>query len=110
VSGHRNEAARTVNDGEGEQAPAAASWIATVEVDGEAVLLDERNGTLHHLDPVATVVWARFDGQVTLDELARELSDAFGAEPARVRDDLLAFARQARAQHLLEEESGLTTE
>jgi hypothetical protein len=110
VSEHRSEAARTLKDGGGEQAPVAASWVATVELDGEAVLLDERNGTLHHLDPVATVVWARFDGVVTLDELARELSDGFGAEPARVRDDLLAFARQLRAQRLLAPGSGVTTE
>ena len=90
-----------------DDAPAAASWVATVELDGEAVLYDERAGTLHHLDPVATVVWARFDGLVTLDTLARELSDAFGVERERVRGDLLAFAGQLRAQQLLEEVPGL---
>jgi hypothetical protein len=87
---------------DGASAPRGAPWIATVELDGEAVLFDERTGALHHLDAVASIVWARMDGSVTLDALAKEFSAAFGAGRAQVRDDLLAFARQLQAQELLE--------
>jgi hypothetical protein len=86
---------------DGRSAPAAAPWVATVELDGEAVLFDERAGTLHHLDQVATIIWVRFDGSITLDALAGELSATFGAEPEQVRDDLLGFTRQLDAQQLL---------
>ena len=37
-------------------APEPARWVATVELDGEAVLFDETSGSLHLLDPVATVI------------------------------------------------------
>jgi hypothetical protein len=76
------------------------------------VLFDERAGTLHHLDPVATIVWTRLDGSITIDALAGELSAAFGAERERVFDDLLAFTRQLGIQQLLSEQHGppLTTD
>jgi hypothetical protein len=84
------------------RAPARASWVATVELDGEAVLFDETSGNLHLLDPVATVVWRRFDGTLTVDDLASDLGETFAAEPSRVRDDLVTFVRELDRQRLLE--------
>jgi PqqD family protein of HPr-rel-A system len=84
------------------RALARGSWVATVELDGEAVLFDERSGSLHLLDPIATVIWNRFDGAATIDALATDLSDAFATDRSRVRDDLVTFIRELDHQHLLE--------
>jgi len=86
----------------GAYAPAVGAWVTAVELDGETVLYDETSGVLHLLDAVATVVWARLDGTATLDELTADLSRTFATDPARVRGDLVAFARQLGRQHLLE--------
>jgi hypothetical protein len=83
-------------------APRVGAWVTAVELDGESVLYDETTGGLHLLDAVATVVWHRFDGSVTLDELAADLTRTFAADPDRVHGDLLTFVRQLGRQHLLE--------
>ena len=82
-------------------APVIGAWVTAVELDGESVLYDETSGGLHLLDAVATIVWTRFDGTATLDDLAAELSETFATDQARVRGDLVAFARQLGHQHLL---------
>lgn len=83
-------------------APAPGPWVATIELDGEAVLFDERSGSLHLLDPVATLVWNRLDGAATLADLATDFSTTFAADRSRVRDDLMTFVCQLDGQHLLE--------
>ena len=82
--------------------PAQAAAAYTVELDGEAVVLDEALNRLHHLNPMATLVWACFDGTGTIDEIARDLADAFVSSPDAVRDDVLALARQLGEEGLLE--------
>jgi len=89
-------------DIDGSFVPRPGSWVAAVELDGEAVLMDETTGALHLLDDVATVIWSRIDGSATLDELTAELSEVFTADPDQVRADLLAFSRQLGEQHLLD--------
>ena len=76
--------------------------VCTVEMEGEAVLLDEAGGVLHLLEPVATVVWSHLDGVRSLDQLAAELTEAYGAEPASVATDVVLFARQLGRWGLLE--------
>ena len=58
--------------------PSARPTVYAVTVDGEAVLLDEVSDRLHHLNAPAALVWACLDGQATVGELARELSDELG--------------------------------
>lgn len=75
--------------------------VATVEIDGESVLFDGASGSLHLLDPVGAIVWSCLDGSATLDELTTDLSDAFGAEPAQVRADVVELARDLFGRGLL---------
>lgn len=82
--------------------PQMKAGVACVELDGEAVLMNDSDSSLHHLDPVATVVLTLFDGSATIDELAAELSEGFGADRDRVHADVLAFARRMGRLGLLE--------
>jgi len=54
--------------------------VAAVPMEGEAVLYDDVTGALHLLEPVAAVVWAHLDGTRPMEQLASELSLAYGAE------------------------------
>lgn len=75
--------------------------VAVEELDHELVVLDERTGRLHVLNPTATVVWQCLDGDADLATLAVELATAFGAEADAVRADLLTLARQLADDGLL---------
>jgi hypothetical protein len=68
-------------------APARASHTYTVELDGEAVVLDEVEQRLHLLNHSASLLWAVFDGHATLAELAAEIATELSLPADTVLDD-----------------------
>lgn len=82
--------------------PGLRQEVAVVEVDEEAVLLNEETSALHWMDQLGTIVVKCFDGQATLDELGADIAEAFGADRQVVRDDLIATARRLGGAGLLE--------
>jgi hypothetical protein len=75
--------------------------VYTVEVDGEAVLLDERTGRLHLLNATGALVWACFDGASSLGEIVSDLSDGLGAPRDVVLADVMSIARHLGDEGLL---------
>jgi putative nucleotidyltransferase-like protein/coenzyme PQQ synthesis protein D (PqqD) len=71
--------------------PSPAPAAATVEVDGEPVLLDRSTGSLHMLNDVGAAIWSRVDGSRTVDAIVAELSEVFEAEPDRIAPDVHGF-------------------
>lgn len=82
--------------------PARASAVATVQVGGEAVLLDEATATLHLLEPLGATVWGLLDGETTIAELAAELAAAFDERPGVIGGDLVAFTTDLALWGLLQ--------
>ena len=80
--------------------PVPASTVASVEVEGQLVLLDER-GVAHALDPVASVVWSLFDGTSTLGELSADLSAAFGASLSEVHTGVVSLVEELHDKGML---------
>jgi coenzyme PQQ synthesis protein D (PqqD) len=72
----------------------------TVEVDGEAVLLND--GRLHLLNATGALVWACFDGDGTIAEIAADISDGLGVPYDAVLEDTLAVARELGTEGLLD--------
>ena len=70
--------------------PKVRDDLAVVELDGEAVVFDERTCDLHYLNPTATVVFGLCDGTGTVDELAADIAAAYGADADQVRRDVAA--------------------
>lgn len=62
--------------------------VETAFLAPEAVLWDGRHHEVHHLNPSASAVWLLIDGELTADQIARELSDLFDAEYDVVRPDV----------------------
>ena len=56
-------------------APRTRADLTVVELDGEAVIFDERAQTLHHLNPTATLVFTLLDGTASVDELAADIAE-----------------------------------
>ena len=79
-----------------ERAPRTRDDLTFVELDGEGVIYDEANGTLHHLNPSAAIVWSLCDGTGTADDIAAAVADAFDLEGStvlgQVREVLAVFA------------------
>ncbi len=84
-----------------EAVPRIPEEIVWVEVDGETVVYDERRKQVHLLNPTASLVWSAIDGRASLDQIAGELSGAFGAEPAVVRSDVQELVRELTELGLL---------
>jgi hypothetical protein len=59
-----------------------------VEIDSESVLYDARNGRLHLLNWSASAVWWSIDGTSSVEELAVDLAERFGAAREAMRSDL----------------------
>ncbi len=75
--------------------------VADVELDGERFLYDTESRRLHRLDRVGSIIWACLDGAATISDLSSDLAEAFGAEIAQVRIDVLALVRHLAAEDLL---------
>ena len=82
--------------------PAVPPTVVSVELDGDRVLYDTATGQLHQLDAVGSIVWSCFDGTTDIDELSADLSEAFGADRARVRSDIETLVRQLAAENLVD--------
>jgi peroxiredoxin len=87
---------------DGSFAPRPRNNIASVELEGEVVLLLEGARRTHSLNQTGTVVWKCFDGHSTLDEISADLSEIFGADADTVRDDVINVTREIGKAGLLD--------
>jgi hypothetical protein len=92
---------RTAASIDEDYAPARGDMVYAIEIDGEAVLLDEGANRLHHLNHTAALLWACFDGEVRIAELAAEIADELHLPYDRVLADTLAVISDLGAEGLL---------
>ena len=87
--------------------PARSAAVHTVEIDGEAVLLDQAAERLHHLNATAALVWACLDGRSTVGQIAADLGDELGVPVDTVLADTMVVMRRLRDEGLLADEDPL---
>jgi peroxiredoxin len=87
---------------DGGYAPIPREDVTAVVLDHEAVVLAEGASEAHYLDELATLVWNTFDGSSTLDDLAVDFAQAFGAPFETVSADIVELTRQVGRAGLLE--------
>jgi hypothetical protein len=81
--------------------PARGAGVYTVELDGEAVLLDQDNDRLHLLNQTGTLLWLLYDGRTSLGELAGELASELVLDRDQVLVDIVAITTQLADERLL---------
>jgi PqqD family protein of HPr-rel-A system len=86
-----------VND---QDRPARHPSVETAMFGAEAVLYDERSGTVHHLNASACAIWKLLDGRPVGDVIAT-LSQTVGVPAADLRRDVLQALGELRAAGLL---------
>ena len=81
--------------------------LTVVELDGEAVIYDDRSGDLHHLNATATLVAELCDGTATIRELSSDISHGFGVPEDEIEKQVRILLRRLRRAGLLAGQRGL---
>ena len=68
-----------------------APGIVGQVIDGEAVLVDPKQGMVRVLNPTGARIWELIDGRGAVADLAATLAAEYGIEPARTEVDVLSF-------------------
>lgn len=68
-----------------------ADNIAYRIIDGEAVIVDLKKSTFHTLNPVGSFIWEELDGQNTLKDIAKKLSQKFEVDLETSENDCVDF-------------------
>ena len=68
--------------------------VYVVEIDGEAVLLDEDRDRLHALNATGAIVWACFDGEASVADIVADVSDVLEVPREVVLADTLELTRR----------------
>lgn len=82
-------------------APLLREDVTPIPVEDEALLYDERSGTMHQLNRTAAVVCSLFDGRVKLVELIADVVEVFEGDPQQIETEVMAMARELGRKGLL---------
>jgi radical SAM protein with 4Fe4S-binding SPASM domain len=74
-------------------------------VEDETVIYDPKNHNVHHLNPVAGVIWDLCDGSHTAKEIAEEIVDVLESDQSQVEGDVTKTIEEFQSKGLLEEAS-----
>jgi hypothetical protein len=71
-------------------------------VDGEVVVLDRQSDLIHQLNPTASYVWDRCDGQASVAEIAHQLAAMFEVDLNTAVQDVATTVMQLHRLGLLQ--------
>ncbi len=74
-------------------------------VEYETVIYDPKNHNVHHLNPVAGVIWDLCDGSRNAKEIAEEITNVLTADLSQVEGDVTKTIEEFQSKGLLEEVS-----
>jgi PqqD family protein of HPr-rel-A system len=83
--------------------PRVRTDVTVTELDGEAVIYDERSGDLHHLNAPATLVLGLCDGSATVEEMSAAIAEAFQRPVGEVTAQVSDLVEELRGSRILDE-------
>ena len=72
------------------------------EIEDEVVIYDPKTHYVHHLNPMASIIWELFDVSVSPQEIVKEIVDSLNAESQKVEKDVLETLKHLQKKGLLE--------
>ena len=72
------------------------------EIEDEVVIYDPRTHRVHHLNPMASIIWELFDVSVSPQEIVKEIVDSLNAESPKVEKDVQETLKHLQEKGLLE--------
>ncbi len=91
------------------QRPARRVDIVVCELDGEAVLYDERSGAVHRFNETALTVWKACDGSRCVSEISQALTQRYALGSGEALTEAEKVIRDLEAKGLLIERPDPTT-
>jgi hypothetical protein len=76
--------------------------VRSTTTDDGAVLLDIHRGKILGLNPMGSRVFEMLQGGLDQNQIAAEISNAFGVDADQVRDDILDFIRILEEHNILQ--------
>lgn len=70
-------------------------------IDGEAVVITPKDGVMHTLNRVGTVLWAKLETRPTREQLVDSLVDAYEVKRATARKDVDGFVEELESKGLV---------
>ena len=70
-------------------------------VDLEAIILDREADVVHQLNPSASYIWSRFDGNTSIDDIIQSLVDDFQLDVAAATQEVTELVEQLSQHNLL---------
>ena len=71
------------------------------ELDGEAILLDPKEGCSYNLNPAGTLIWKLLDGQHSTSDIVKALCEAYEVEQEQASQDLEQLLDDLRKNKLI---------
>ncbi len=88
-----------------EKKPKRRTDVTREDVDDETVIYDPKSRNVHHMNPIAGVIWELCDGNRTTREIAEEIVAVLEADPSQVEGDVNKTIQDLQEKALLEEVS-----
>ncbi len=71
------------------------------ELDGEAILLNPKEGCSYNLNIVGTLIWKMLDGEHTPDDIAKTVCELYEVEYEQALQDIKQLLNELRDNNLL---------
>ncbi|HJT59480.1 MAG TPA: PqqD family protein [Ktedonobacteraceae bacterium] len=71
------------------------------ELDGEAILLDPREGCSYNLNVIGTLIWKMLDGTHTVSDIATAICESYEVDFEQASHDVQQLLDDLHANHLL---------
>ncbi|MBF8251396.1 MAG: Elp3 protein [Deltaproteobacteria bacterium] len=72
------------------------------EIEDEVVIYDPRTHRVHHLNPMASIIWELFEVCSSPKEIAKEIVDVLKTDSSAVEKDVQETLKQLQKKRLLE--------
>lgn len=72
------------------------------EIEDEVVIYDPRTHRVHHLNPMASIIWELCDISRDSKDIAKEIVDVLQTDPLKVEKDVLETLGKLQRKGLLE--------
>ena len=72
------------------------------EIEDEIVIYDPKTHCVHHLNPMARIIWDLYDVFPSTEDITKEIVDVLNTDPSKVEKDVLETLDQLQGKGLLE--------
>ena len=71
------------------------------ELDGEAILLNPKEGCSYNLNNVGTMIWKLLDGEHSIDDIAKAICELYEVEHEQALQDVRQLLNELRENNLV---------